>query len=460
MNKKIVFIATEMNPFVKTGGLADIIGSLPHELANNYQFDIRIIIPYYKIFSNNSDFEFINSFDLERIKQKADIYFCQGFNNIKIYFIKNDYFFDREYLYGYSDDAERFNYFSIAALQTLREINFKADIIHTNDWQTALVCLYLKELYLKEDFFKKTKTIFTIHNLQYQGIFNKNIIYKLKLENFFYNLEFYGNINFLKSGLVYSDKITTVSNNYALEIQTPEYGFGLDGLLRSREKDLIGILNGINYDEYKTDFDLQNINKKNEHKKKLLKKLNLIDQDNNLLISVISRFADQKGFDLIYSSLDYILNLNISLVICGKGDKNIENIFLDARDKFISKKNNFKVILTFDENLANEIYISSDVLLMPSKFEPCGLAQMIAMHYGTLPIGRDTGGLSDTIKNNINGFLFKKYDHLDLQNTIDKVINIYNKKNEWQKIIFNAMNSDFSWKKSIDKYYDIYKNLF
>ncbi|MDR1150505.1 MAG: glycogen synthase [Clostridiales bacterium] len=458
MQKKILFAATEMTPFIKTGGLADVIGSLPHELSNKNDFTISVVMPFYKNILNNREQKLISSFYLNDIDYEVNVYFLRHFN-LDVYFIKNNYFFERDYIYGYDDDAERFNYFCMAILEMLEKIKFKPDVIHVNDWQTSLVSAYLKEKYKLKDFYKNIKTVLTIHNLQYQGIFSKSFIYKLNLENFFSNLEFYGNINFLKSGIIYSDFITTVSEKYATEIQTSEYGFGLDGLLRRRKNDLIGILNGLNYKKYQRNFDTSNIYVKYNYKKELLEKLNLKNFKDNLLISIVSRFADQKGFDLVYNSLESILNLDINLVICGKGDKNIENIFLDARDKFNQKKNNFRVILTFDEDFANKIYISSDVLLMPSRFEPCGLAQIIAMNYGTIPIARDTGGLSDTIKDNFDGFLFKNYDNSEMINTIKKVIEIYKNKTMWGKIIFNAISNNFSWQKSIDKYIDVYQNL-
>jgi len=475
MIKKILFAASEMVPFIKTGGLGDVIGSLPIELKNK-NTDTRVVIPLYKkIYKIISQDEFIYKtkfcvFDDWR-NQNAEVYQLKNYE-IPVYFIKNSYYFDRDGIYGYEDDYERFAFFSKALLDLLLNINFKPDIINFNDWQTGLACLYLKDFFIpKNNFYKKIKSVFTIHNLQYQGVFNKNILNKILLDQKYFSidkLEFYDQINFMKAGLLYSDAITTVSPTYSKEIQTKEYGYGLDGLLKQKNN-LIGILNGLDYKKYDPqkdnnifNFSINNLVNKSLNKKKLCHDFNLDFKQTTPVISILSRFADQKGFDIIYKALKNILSLDLQLIIAGTGDHELENLFLDSQKDYI---NNLRVNIIFDEELAKKIYAGSDIFLMPSKFEPCGLAQIISMRYGTIPVARKTGGLIDTIidfnLNNKtgNGFLFQEYSPEALLLAIKQAINIYKNKSLWRKIILNAMKTNFSWDSSAQKYINLYNSL-
>ena len=468
MTKKILFAASEMFPFVKTGGLGDVIGSLPIELKNKGT-DTRVIIPLYKNISQNN-LKYVTKFCVfdDWRSQWAQIYTIDY--EIPVYFIKNDYYFARDNIYGYSDDYERFAFFSKALLELLTNINFKPDIINFNDWQTALGCLYLKKFYLHNNFYKDIKSVFTIHNLQYQGIFSKDILNQILLGNEYFSidsLEFYGNLNFMKVGLLYSDMITTVSPTYAKEIQTRQYGYGLEGILYNRRDKLEGILNGLDYKKYnpKTDigifnFSEEDLAKKSLNKKELCREFNLDFKNDIPIVSVISRFADQKGFDIIHGALKNILDLDLQLIIVGTGDHGLENLFLDEQKKF---ENNLRVKIVFNEDLAKRVYASSDIFLMPSKFEPCGLSQLIAMRYGSLPIVRATGGLDNTVVgyplDDSTGFKFWSYDGCAMKDAICCALEVYKDKYTLGAMRESAMKADFSWKESAKKYLQMYKSL-
>lgn len=471
MIKKILFVASEMVPFVKTGGLGDVIGSLPIELKGK-NIDVRVVIPFYKnIKEKNLEFMFTTEINVfAGLNQEAKIYFLD-YNGLSVYFVENNYYFDREKIYGYDDDYLRFAFFSRAVLDFLPKIKFNPDIINFNDWQTGLGCLYLKDFYSKYDFYQQIKSVFTIHNLQYQGIFDKKILSLIGLgEKYFSvdNLEFYGNVNFMKAGILYSDAVTTVSPTYAKEIQTKEYGYGLDGLLRYKNN-ITGILNGLDLKKYNPEkdrnivnFGIKDFSGKNLNKKKLCADFGFKYKNLTPVVSILSRFAEQKGFDIIYRALGKILKLDLELIMVGTGDSDFENLFLKSEFR---NYDNFSLNITFDEDLAKQVYAGSDIFLMPSKFEPCGLAQMISMKYGTIPVARKTGGLIDTIKNffvdqkNGNGFLFEEYSPEALFLTLKKVVEIYKNKFVWRNIVLNAMKSDFSWDLSAEKYIELYNSL-
>ncbi len=467
MNKKILFAASEMSPFIKTGGLADVIGSLPIELKNK-NVDVKVVIPLYKNISRDN-LKYVTKFCVfnDWRSQWANVY-CMDYD-VPVYFIENEYYFGRSNIYGYYDDYERFAFFSKAFLDLLRFIDFKPDVINFNDWQTALGCLYLKEFFSVDNFYRDIKSVFTIHNLQYQGIFSKSILSQILLGGEYFSsdkLEFYGNLNFMKAGLLYSDMITTVSPTYAKEIQTTQYGYGLEGVLKSRKDKLLGILNGLCYKKYNPQFDsdiinfsAQDLSGKSLNKKNLCEEFGLKFDDNIPIISVVSRFAEQKGFDIIYGALEKILSLNVYLIIVGTGDDSFENLFSQVQNKFAD---NLRVRIVFNEQLAKKIYAGSDIFLMPSKFEPCGLSQIMAMRYGTVPVVRKTGGLSDTVKDFFdggNGFLFEEYDSMALFNVLKKAVDLFYDKPIWNKIVRNAMESDFSWAKSAQKYIQLYESL-
>lgn len=471
---KILFVASEAAPFVKTGGLGDVVGSLPKYL-KKLNLDVSLILPLYqKIKEKNLDLEFIDEIDIKKEEEvfKFKIYKNKSSFDFDLFFIENDYFFNRKGIYNennvdYPDNYLRFGFFSLASLK-LGIKNLKPNIIHVHDWQTSFLPIY------KKIFFNNNiKTILTVHNLMYQGIFDKNSLKDLGFPDDLFSidkLEFYGNVNFLKGGLIFSDFITTVSPTYSKEIQKDEFGFGLQGVLKNRRENLIGILNGIDYDYWNPEkdnmiyykFNINNIDFKKLNKEFLFKELNLNFDIEKPLYSIITRLTNQKGLDLILNVFDKLMELPLNLIILGLGDKDIEDKFLQLnkiyKDKFLS-------IIKFDEELSHKIYASSDFFLMPSKFEPCGLSQMISLRYGTIPIVRCTGGLRDSVieyNENIdcgNGFVFYDYEPFELFDAIKRSLKLFEDKVKFQKVIKIAMSSDFSWEKSSSKYLKLYNQL-
>jgi len=455
---KIAICASEVVPFAKTGGLADVTGALPLELESLNQ-EVIIIMPRYKAIQEPK-------FDIWRLK--PDVSYSVIGKNIKVYFIEDDAYFNRDGLYGdkagdYKDNLDRFSYYSRRALELLKEINFSADIIHCHDWQSALAPVYLKTLYIDNPFYKNTRTIFTIHNIGYQGLFSQEEFPKLGLDWKFFNmetLEFYGKINLLKGGIVFSDIINTVSPTYAKEIQTKEFGYGLEGILTKRKNDVFGILNGLDYSIWNPETDkyiAKNFSKKDlggkaKDREDLESICNLPEKKDVPLIGIVSRLAEQKGFDILAQGIDTICRMNLHLVILGTGDLKYHLIMQDMVKKYP------KVIslhLKFDDALAHKIYAGSDIFLMPSRYEPCGLGQLIAFRYGTIPLVFKTGGLADTV-NKENGFVFDKYNAQELIKTIDKALSAFADKKKWQQLVAKAMELDFSWEGSAKKYIELY----
>ena len=455
---KIAICASEVVPFAKTGGLADVTGALPLELEALNQ-EVIIIMPRYKAIQEPR-------FNVQRLK--PDVSYSAIGKNIKVYFIEDDPYFNRDGLYGdkagdYKDNLDRFSYYSRRALELLKEINFSADIIHCHDWQSALVPVYLKTLCIDNPFYQNTRTIFTIHNIGYQGLFSKEEFPKLGLDWKFFNmetLEFYGKINLLKGGIVFSDIINTVSPTYAKEIQTKEFGYGLEGILAKRKNDVFGILNGLDYSIWNPkgdkfiskNYSLENIKDKNKSKADLQDISKLPVKTDVPLFGIVSRLAEQKGFDILADAIEKICKMNLQLVILGTGDLKYHVILEDIVKKYP------KIIslhLKFDDSLAHKIYAGSDVFLMPSKYEPCGLGQLISMSYGTIPLVFKTGGLADTVTEN-DGFVFDKYKKEDLLKTIDKATKAFKDKKKWLRIMQRAMHNNFSWKESAKKYLALY----
>jgi len=456
---KIAMVASEVVPYAKTGGLADVVGALP--LALEYcGHEVIIIVPRYKCVKDTK-------FKLNRAS--TDISYSSIGKNIKVYFIENSNYFIREGLYGdkngdYKDNLVRFSFFSRRALDLLKEINFSADILHMHDWQASLMAVYLKNLYSKQTFYKNIKCILTIHNIGYQGIFAKEEFTKLGLdwELFSINgLEFYDKVNLLKGGIVFSDFINTVSPTYAKEIQTKELGFGLDGLLRQRKKVLNGILNGLDYSIWDPDMDkfiLQNFSVRSMENKVLnkedLQKTCGLEVNKDIpVLGMVSRLAEQKGFDIFAKGLDELCKMNVQLVILGTGDLKYHQLLKKAADKHPKK---CSLNLRFDDPLAHKIYAGSDIFLMPSKYEPCGLGQLISLRYGTIPLVFKTGGLADTVDKN-NGFDFSKYTKEALLKSINQAVLTFKDKDKWRKLMTNGMESNFSWKVSADKYISLYE---
>lgn len=472
---KVLMAASEAVPFAKTGGLADVLGSLP--VALNKEADVRIIMPQYKSIPEKLR---------ERIVHRKYIFVDIGwrhqycgineaeYKGIKYYFIDNEYYFGRDGFYGHYDDGERFSFFSRAVLDIIPHIDFVPDILHCHDWQTGMVPVLLETQYRGREPYRNIKTLFTIHNLQYQGIFPKSVLSELLgLGDEYFTpdkLEFYGNANFMKGGLVYSHLLSTVSPTYAQEIQYSFFGEKLDGLLRARKEQLYGVLNGIDYDEYNPsndtmifkNYDVSSYHDKASNKSELQKMLNLPEREDVPLIGIISRLVSQKGFDLIECVLEEMLQMDIQLVVLGTGDEKYEWLFKNAHEKY---KLRVSANIRFDNTLAHRIYAGGDMFLMPSLFEPCGLGQIIALRYGTIPIVRETGGLYDTVKSynefdgTGNGFSFANYNAHDMLYTVRRAVSFYHNKEVWNKLTQRAMNCDYSWDASASKYMEIYRKL-
>lgn len=485
---KVLFIASEMEPLAKTGGLADVIGVLPKKL-NEIGCEVRVILPYYKEVRKNLKRLKLKVKDLNRdVIVTIDWLPYKGrikettVEGVKVYLLAHDGFYDRDHLYtaatgDYKDNDIRFGFFSIGALEIAKALDFRPDIIHCNDWQSALapIALKWKKHYNNDPFFNKSKVVFTIHNISYQGIFGKDLLDKFGLSGSLFNpeqLEFYGRVNLLKGGILTSDLVTTVSPTYAREIQTKEYGYGLDGVLRSvaHSGKLAGILNGIDNEDWnpETDkalyarYDADDLEGKYENKAKLKNLLGFGTNGHVPLIGVISRLAHQKGIDLIVRTLHRILDLGAELVILGAGDKGYERLLKQVSDDYVD---NFRAVIGYNEAKARRIYAGSDMFLMPSRFEPCGLGQLIALRYGTIPVVRATGGLLDTItdydegREHANGFIFDHFNEKSMLNTIEKAISVYHDPPEWKRLIRNAMGQDYSWKRSSREYLAYYKGL-
>lgn len=460
----VLFIASEGSPFIKTGGLGDVVGSLPKALKRQ-KINTAVILPNYQTIPEKYKKRMVLvkeiiiplSWRNQYCGIKKTVY-----NKITYYFIDNEYYFKRNETYGHSDDAERYAFFSRAVLEALPYLDFKPDILHCNDWQTGLVSVYLHALYQDKEFYKNIKTIFTIHNMIYQGVFSKKVledVIGLGYEYFTYNgMEFYDQINFLKAGLVFSDIITTVSNTYAQEIQTSDFGEGLEGIIKERSAKLYGIVNGIDYEEYKPSASKD----KAKNKQKLQRELGLEENKEIPMLAIVSRLVTQKGFDLIKKVLDEMLSLELQLVVLGTGEEKIENMFKEAVEKFPLR---VSANITFDESLARKIYAAADMFLMPSYFEPCGISQLIALRYSCIPIVRETGGLKDTIipfdklTGEGNGLSFKNYNAQDMLYTIKNALELYQDKNAWSRIMKNAAKSDYSWNISSKEYSALYNSL-
>lgn len=469
---KVLFVASEAVPFIKTGGLADVAGSLPQALRRK-NVDARVVLPNYQWISHDFKKQMLHRTEItvpvSWRKQYCGIKQLE-YKGVPFYFLDNEYYFRREGCYGYFDDAERFAFFGRAVLEAMPYYGFKPDIIHCHDWQTALIPLFLREFYNKRIF---AKTIFTIHNLKFQGVFTHWILHNiLGLGDQYFTadkLEYNGKVSFLKAGIVYCDKLTTVSKTYAEEIKNAFYGEGLDGLLNAHNSKMRGILNGLDYDEYNPETDpfiyvnyKKSITEKLLNKTKLQNELGLTVKKSIPLLGIVSRLTPQKGLDLLIHILDELLNENVQLVILGAGDEKYEHILKDAAYRHGPK---LRVMLQFDEALARKIYAGADIFLMPSLFEPCGLGQLIALRYGTLPIVRETGGLKDTIipYNEItgegNGFSFANYNAHEFLFTIKRALALYKEKERWKKIMRNAFNSNYGWDSSARDYLDLYREL-
>ncbi len=470
---KVLFVASESSPFLKSGGLGEVIHSLAKEI-RRLGIDARVILPKYSDipaeFSKKMQKLDAFTVDVGWRKQYCGIEYIE-YDGIPFYLIDNEYYFKRSGMYGYYDEAERFAFFCRGVLESLQHIEFIPDIIHCHDWHTGMIAPILKADYPK---YQNIKTIFTIHNLYYQGVFPREILEDiLGLDPELFNisgLEFYGGVSFMKGGINYSDIITTVSHNYAEEIKTPLYGEKLDEIFRAKSAILYGIENGIDYNIYDPSkdekifqkYDTDTLSLKTINKSKLQKELGLYEDENVPLIGIVTRLVKQKGIDLILTRIEKKMRDNAQIVLLGTGEKYYEDLFDQLKDKYQGK---LSVNIKFDDFLAHKIYAAADLFLMPSLFEPCGLGQMIALKYGAIPIVRETGGLKDTVipyneyTGEGNGFSFSNYNPDEMGEVIDYAIKLYKNKDAWGKIMKNAMKSDNSWGKSTEKYDDLYKRM-
>jgi starch synthase len=489
---KIALISPEAIPYSKTGGLADVAGTLFREYSR-MGLNVSLFVPLYKTTAARfADFltdtgvtinvtvgSESNRCRLFSIPAKKS----SGENIGAVYFISNEKYFGRNEFYGtsagdYPDNAARFAFFSKAVLGICKRLGLTFDILHCNDWQTALIPLYVKTLYQQEPLFKNTRTIFTIHNLGYQGIFPPADIELTGLGKDIFTpegIEFYGNVNFMKAGIIAADMVTTVSPTYAKEILTPEYGFGLDGLLRTRKGSLYGVLNGIDYNEWNpaedsalpASYSAANLLGKKKCKQDLISHCSFTGRPEAPVLSLIGRLSGQKGIELITDSIKDLMRKGLKLFILGKGEAKFEKLLLEYASRY---PGDIYLKLGFDDRLAHLAYAGSDIFLMPSLYEPCGLGQMIAMRYGTLPVAFNTGGLSDSIiaarggadiirtdNNNINGFLFNEHTPASFLAETESALQSYGKRSAWGKLIRNAMSADFSWAKSANRYIELYK---
>lgn len=477
--KKVLYVASEAVPFIKTGGLADVVGSLPKCFPKEY-FDVRVVIPKYACMKQEfkDRLHYITNFymDLNWRQQYVGI-FEMEYEGIKFYFIDNEEHFsgDKPY-YGMPGDLEKFAFFSKAALSILPVIDFRPDIIHCHDWQTGLIPVYLKERFQGSDFYRGIKSVMTIHNLKFQGVWDIKTVKSITgLSDYFFTpdkLEANKDANYLKGGLVYADAITTVSNTYAEEIKTPFYGEGLDGLMQARSNSLRGIVNGIDYAEYNPETDAMiamNYNAKTFRKEKVKNKTALQEElglevnPKAMMLGVVSRLTDQKGFDLIAYMMDELCQDAIQLVVLGTGEEKYENMFRHFAWKYDKK---VSANIYYSEAMSHKIYAAADAFLMPSLFEPCGLSQLMSLRYGTLPIVRETGGLKDTVEpynefeETGTGFSFSNYNAHEMLSTIRYAEHIYyDKKREWNKMVDRAMAKDFSWSNSARQYEEMYNWL-
>jgi starch synthase len=478
---KILIASPEAVPYVKTGGLADVAGALCKEF-RRMKHRAYIILPLYK-----------------QIKQKLSPLRDTGITvNVPVggriikgrilsdescaFFIRCDEFFDRQELYGtpegdYPDNASRFVFFSRGIIETCKALNFRPDIIHCNDWQTGLIPLYLKTLYSKDVFFEKTSTFLSIHNMGYQGVFPASEMPLTNLGGEFFHpegIEFYGKINFLKAGLIFADMLGTVSKTYAREILSKDFGFGLDGVLRKRQADIRGVINGIDYEEWDpskdnflaVNFSGNDISGKAGCKRAAIKKLFRPKDPNTAermpLIGMVGRFSGQKGLDLVLQSIPELLSFGVRLAILGKGDEIFQRSLSEIGEKY---KSMISVTIGFDDAIAHMIYAGSDFFLMPSRYEPCGLGQLIALRYGAIPVARKTGGLLDTVQDfeplasKGTGFLFSDYTSSAMIDALKRAFCVYTDAEKKRRMVYDGMLQDFSWKRSAGTYIALYKTL-
>lgn len=473
---KVLFASSEALPFFSSGGLGDVAGSLPKEIKKESGCDIRVVLPYYKSVKAawGDKIKYLTNYTVTLAWRRlyCGVFYTQ-LNGITHYFLDNEYYFKRDCSYGDFDDGEKFAFFSKAIMDMMIAINFFPDILHANDWQTSLCIPYLKKIYINDNRFAKIRTVFTIHNIMYQGRFGKEVFEDITGLPAFSkdDLMLDGDINYMKGAIQTTDTVTTVSATYMNELLNGENSHNLDSILRLRKDEFFGIINGIDTEFYNPDnsddvFPFENNFDKYKERNKLSlqEELSLPKNANIPIISVISRLCEQKGLSIMKVALENTLKYhNIQLVVLGKGEY-MEEEFFKYLERIYPDKVRAKIL--FDKKLSKKIYAGSDILLMPSKTEPCGISQMIACRYGTVPIVRETGGLKDTVicynpygKENSCGFSFYDYSSDVLYDTIIRTLELYKKRIEWKELALRGMKKDFSWTNSAKKYIEVYNRL-
>lgn len=469
---KVLYVASEALPFMASGGLGDVAGSLPQALRKRL-IGCRVVMPLYDTIKQElkDTMKFVTSISVPVAwrRQYCGIFEAKA-DGVIYYLLDNQYYFKRDTIYGHYDDAERFAFFARAVLEMLPHLDFRPDIIHCNDWQSALTPVYYTTMYAKDPWYQGIKTVFTIHNIQYQGVYGKEIIGDvIGLEGSTNIIEYDGDVNFMKGAIECADKVTTVSPSYAQEILDPWYSHGLDTILKARSWKLQGILNGIDVVNYNPETDkaiaanynAEDWSNKKVDKKDLQKEMGLPVRADVPVVGIVSRLVDHKGLDLVKAILEELLNTtDIQVVVLGSGDWQYESFFKDMAGKYPDKMG---VRIGFVPALARKIYAGADLFLMPSKSEPCGLSQMVALRYGTVPIIRETGGLRDSITDSGdgkgNGFTFKSYNAHDMLYAIRRAVDAYNNKEYWPTLVQRALECDFSWGKSANEYIKMYNKL-
>lgn len=472
---KVLFIATEAVPFAKTGGLADVIGSLPGELRKQ-GVDARVIMPGYSQIPPELREKMVS---LKKVTVNLGwrYQYCEltklEHEGVPYYFVNNDYYFQRDGLYGFSDEAERFAFFSRAVLQSIPCMDFVPQVLHCHDWHTGPVSIFLRTHYSENPFYREMVTIFSVHNLFYQGLFPREVLGDiLDLGGEYFTpdrLEFYGKVSYLKGGLVFSDHITTVSPTYAREIQTAYFGRGLEGLLKQRSESLSGIINGIDKRSFNPATDphifvkyRNALGKKQANKLMLQEQLGLAQDEAVPLVAFINRLVEQKGLDLIIHVMDEIMELGIQFVLLGTGEQGYESLLREAAERFPGK---LSVNTFFDDTLARRIYAASDFFLIPSLYEPCGIGQLIALRYGSIPVVRETGGLNDTVfpydeeTGKGNGFTFANYNAHDMLYTLERALAVYHDKKAWEILVKKALQENHGWEQPAREYKELYERL-
>ncbi len=475
---RIVFVASEGVPYSKTGGLADVVGALPKALAAS-RYQVEVLLPRYRMTKSGRVLPQLESLTIPLASgyRFASVQDGGAVSGVRHYLVDCPEFFDREGLYqqnglDYPDNAERFAAFSLASLEFMKRFANPPDVIHCHDWQTALVPIYLRSLYGTDRFFENTSVLFTIHNLAYQGLFPAYILPQISLDAKLFTidaLEFYGKVNLLKGGMIFSDFITTVSRKYAEEIQTPEFGCGLEGVLRSRADRLQGVLNGVDYESWNpatdqliaANYTPKNLKGKETCKRLLLEKMGVPPAAlERPVIGIVSRFATQKGFDLIADIAEQLMAMDLCIVALGTGEPKYEKLFLALAAKHPDK---FLVRIGFDNELAHQIEAGADMFLMPSQYEPAGLNQIYSMKYGTVPVVRATGGLDETVEafdgKAGTGFKFSEFSAAALLATIQRAVETFRQPHVWGRLMQNCMRKDFSWAVSARQYGKIYQAL-